>query len=462
VDVMINGQPYRPTLPVGVAISTHNRQWVLDEALGHYLKHTPEWMPIIVVDDASTVPAVVPSRVTLVRQNINLGIAATKNRCISELMDLGVQHLFLSDDDVWPTTDEWWLPYMESPEPHLMMLFKDRTNKKMPPTIYDDGSLYSFTHPRGCFLYAQRTVIDRVGGMRLDFGRWGGEHAEWSRRIYAAGLTSFPFADMRGNGLYSMDESCTDPKFERSVSQKERDASVQREDELRDLYDGTTDYVEYRTLPNLAVTTFLTKHGSDPQRKSSVPKIGEYQQWRESFKGCQHVILADTPVEGTELVPVGLKNPYFQRWFNIYQYLRDNPAKWVWVTDGTDVVMLREPWDHMQPGKLYMGYEPTVVGCPWMLNSHPTHKEWVQANSQRTLLNAGVVGGDHATVLELCQKLLAEISLMTLDPRPSVGEMAAINKVAYEYFGDRIVTGPSVVTAFKAEETNVWSWFKHK
>ncbi|EUA60279.1 putative phage protein [Mycobacteroides abscessus 1948] len=42
-----------------------------------------------------------------------------KNRCIAELMDLGCDHLFLADDDVWPTVDEWWKPYVESPEPHL-------------------------------------------------------------------------------------------------------------------------------------------------------------------------------------------------------------------------------------------------------------------------------------------------------------------------------------------------------
>jgi len=458
MDVVINGQSYAPVLPVGLAISTHNRQWVLDEALDHYLKHTPDWMPIVVVDDAGTVPAVVPSRVTLIRQEANKGIAATKNRCISELMRLGVKHLFLSDDDVWPTTDDWWVPYVENAEPHLMMLFKDPGNPKSPPTVYDDGVLYSFPNPRGCFLYADRSVIDRVGGMRTDFGRWGWEHWEWSSRIYSAGLTSFEFADVRNNGLYSMDESSTDPKFERSVPQAERDAAASGEAMLNE-FRGSTDFVEYRDLPNLVITSFLTKY-PDPQRKNQRPKIEDYAAWRESLKGCHPVVLADHAGDGVTLVPTGLKNPYLQRWFSAYRYLRDNPAKWVWATDGTDVVMLKEPWDLMKPGKLYIGYEPTIVGCPWMLGQNPSHRDWVEANRNLTLLNAGVVGGDNATMLSFLHAVMVEISRSGM--ANDMGEMSVINKVAYEEFGDRLVTGPSVVTSFKANETNAWSMWKHK
>lgn len=102
---------------LGVAITTHNRRDVLLNALTHWIEHTSADVPIVVVDDGSDEPLClegwrgipvhrVPS-VSVVRHPLPMGIAVAKNRCIAELMDLGCDHLFLADDDVWPTVDEW-------------------------------------------------------------------------------------------------------------------------------------------------------------------------------------------------------------------------------------------------------------------------------------------------------------------------------------------------------------------
>lgn len=107
---------------LGVAITTHNRRDILLNALTHWTEHTPADVPIVVVDDGSFAPlslAGLFDQVKVVRHPQPRGIAVAKNRCIAELMDLWCDHLFLADDDVWPTTDEWWKPYIESPEPHL-------------------------------------------------------------------------------------------------------------------------------------------------------------------------------------------------------------------------------------------------------------------------------------------------------------------------------------------------------
>jgi hypothetical protein len=74
-------------------------------------------------------------------------------------------------------------------------------------------------------------------------------------------------------------------------------------------------------------------------------------------------------------------NPYLQRWVAPYHYLRDNCTGWTWFTDGTDVEMLREPWDMMQPGTLYVGHEPTVLGIAWMLNHHKPYQAWIKGNA---------------------------------------------------------------------------------
>jgi hypothetical protein len=51
-------------------------------------------------------------------------------------------------------------------------------------------------------------------------------------------------------------------------------------------------------------------------------------------------------------VPDVKMNVYFRRWLH-WQHLRDHPEyRFVWCTDGTDVEMLRAPWEEMQPGSL--------------------------------------------------------------------------------------------------------------
>jgi hypothetical protein len=158
-------------------------------------------------------------------------------------------------------------------------------------------------------------------------------------------------------------------------------------------------------------------------------------------------------------VPTGT-NPYFQRWISIYRWLRSNPANWVWATDGTDVEMLQTPWEAMQPGTLYVGHEPAVVGIPWMRKNHNPYQRWIDENADRQLLNAGVVGGDHATMLEFTHDMCRQIATMT---NHGIGDMAAFNYVAYQdKWQGRLEWGSRWVTAFKKDERNDWSIWKHK
>ena len=209
---------------VGVAISTHQRPDILARALTHWAKYMPD--VLVVVNDVN-----------------GDGVAATKNRSIAALMDAGCDHLFLADDDIWPIRAGWAQPYVNDPEPHLMHCWG--TSR----LIGDDGHYTMWSWPRGVLLYVERRVIDRVGGMRLEFGRWGGEHGEWSRRIHNAGLTRHEFADLtrarRGTWM-ALDYS----KAHRStVSAEERRASNERvrgEHGLMARFRGSSDFVDYR------------------------------------------------------------------------------------------------------------------------------------------------------------------------------------------------------------------------
>jgi glycosyltransferase involved in cell wall biosynthesis len=94
------------------------------------MKHLPAGALVVVIDDGSKPAAEVPDGVQLIRHETSLGIVASKNASLSALMDAGCEHLFLWDDDAWPIADNWHLPYIESPEPHLAYQFLDLAGPK--------------------------------------------------------------------------------------------------------------------------------------------------------------------------------------------------------------------------------------------------------------------------------------------------------------------------------------------
>jgi glycosyltransferase involved in cell wall biosynthesis len=474
-NVVIDGTNYLPadavTPSIGVAITTRNRRDVFTATLAHWRAHLPAGAALVVVDDASDDSlAGALTGAAVVRYEAQQGIARAKNAGIAALMAAGCRHLFLADDDVYPIAPGWAQLYAANAEPHLMYLFKDPDVQcrplPTPPTIYDDGRTFAYSHPRGCLLYLDRAVVDAVGGMRPQFGVWGHEHVEYSLRIHNAGLTTNAFQDACGSSefIHSMDEHAVQHKgFTRGVDIKTRRAELARNEGLLEQFRGSTDYVEYRQLPNLAITTLFTKV-VDPQRgsrlKAEPAVIGK---WLASLQGCTPVVLVDelTSQDPTYVrVPTGL-NPYLQRWVSLYQYLRDHPAAWVWCTDGTDVEMLHTPWAAMVPGVLYVGHEPTVVGIPWLRDHHKPYGEWIDANADRQLVNAGVVGGDHATVLEFIAAMVREI--FTRGPDSVDSDMAAFNYLVHsDAWQGRATWGPRWVTTFKANERNEWSCWRHK
>ena len=208
-------------MTVGVAISTHRRPDILGRALAEWAKHLPD--VLVVTHDVH-----------------GEGVAATKNRGITALMDAGCDHLFLADDDCWPVSDRWRM-YVDDPEPHLMHCWG--ANR----FLSDDGHYTHWSWPKGVLLYAERRVIERVGGMRPEFGRWGGEHAEWSRRIHAAGLSTYEFADLTAarKGVWK----CLDytKRHGSSIDRTARKSALSESPALLDRFTGSTNFVPYYT-----------------------------------------------------------------------------------------------------------------------------------------------------------------------------------------------------------------------
>lgn len=214
---------------VGVAISTHKRPATLARALSFWALHSEPIDELVVIHDRA-----------------GDGVAATKNRGIAALMDLGCEHHFYADDDVWPITPNWARPYVKDPEPHLQHIW-GKTNPAR--FIADDGHYTTWTWPRGPLLYVERRVIERVGGMRTEFGRWGGEHREWTCRIHNAGLTTHLYADLSIAKPKNQFWYCTDYTREvpSTVSEAERAGLRERRHALYAKYRGSDEFVEYRT-----------------------------------------------------------------------------------------------------------------------------------------------------------------------------------------------------------------------
>ena len=103
------------------------------------------------VDDGSKSAAVVSDGVQLLRHDESLGIVASKNASLAALMAAGCEHLFLWDDDTWPIADNWHLPYIESPEPHLAYQFLDlagRNKLNDLSVLYRDDQHVAYTGQR--------------------------------------------------------------------------------------------------------------------------------------------------------------------------------------------------------------------------------------------------------------------------------------------------------------------------
>ncbi|MDA3133841.1 glycosyltransferase family 2 protein [Atlantibacter subterraneus] len=485
MQVTIDGVEYVPAghqqVRIGIAITTHNRTDVLKRAIEQHIKHLPAGALLVVIDDGSKPAAVVPDGVQLLRHESSLGIVASKNASLTALMDAGCEHLFLWDDDAWPIANNWHLPYIESPEPHLAYQFLDLAGARKLNDMavqYRDDKHIAYTGQRGVMLYYHRSAIEKVGGFDPVYGRGMYEHPDLALRIYNAGLSAWAFADVAGSEklIYSLDEH---EQVARSVPRPDREALVKRNvgifNARRD--SGYTGYAPYRRQRDVVITTLLTSQ-PDPQRSvkmSADPAC--LLPWSSSVFGGEAIVLADeitTAPAGAILiaVPAVVMSPYFARWLHIYQHLRDHPEyRLVWCTDGTDVEMLREPWAEMEPGKIYVGSEHKTYADEWMRANHhgKAYSEFIEQYRDEPLLNAGLLGGSREDVMEFSHRIIRQYYLIEshrfwkMETAPATQVDMGAFGMAAKSFGDQIVTGPKVHTVFKTDGIGKEvAWWKHK
>lgn len=446
---------------IGIGVTTHNRNSIVSQTLIKIARYTPD-AKIVIVDDASDTPLEIVNNIhgfLLYRFEENVGIARAKNKCIELLSDC--DHIFLFDDDTYPIVENWYVPYIESKEHHLMYLFKDWSNGNPvgdDEIIYQDNDVVAHSHARGCMLYADRTVIDTVGGMDTRYGKAMNEHLDWSNRIYNAGLTSFRNMDVIGskNLIYSMDEH---QEIASSIKRSDRVAGINKNGELLKESERSTTFSPYGK--DVMIACYFANVIDHQRNRQWIPDIREVEKLKRSVESCGiEFVLIHNCFDLPNKVSVS-KSPYFERWLKEWQYLRDHKEiRNVFVVDSTDVEMLKNPFLEMKENILYVGDENKTVGDPWMLLNHKERyvNRYIVNNASKKLLNCGVVGGSRQMVMNVCRDIYA---YHFKNPQDQV-EMGIFNVLMHMKYADKIEYGRHITSEFKKYEQQTNAFFRHK
>lgn len=224
-----------------IAISTRNRPLEFSKTYSKWKEHLPIGASLIVVDDASDDIYFDAN----FRFNERAGIAKVKNKCLELAMKSGAEHIFLSDDDVYPISDNWHIPYITSLINHLCFTFigaYKNVGRRREPSIIDGYKIHQLAN--GCMMYFTRKCIETVGGFDERFGVGLYEHVEFTRRIFNADLIPHKNMDVIGSEklFYSMDEH---GEVERSFSLEERRELLLSGGKIFHETVGSANYIDY-------------------------------------------------------------------------------------------------------------------------------------------------------------------------------------------------------------------------
>lgn len=233
------------TPKVAVAISTRNRPNEFKRSALHWAATDYSNIEFFVVDDSSDSEYCGGADF---RFETRAGIPKVKNKCLELAYNSGADHIFLSDDDIFPLSKDWLLPYINSGEAHLSFCFEDSyggTPRRYKLGTTGDGRFAIYSGGNGCLMYFSRSCIDRVGGFDENYGLGYYEHNDISRRIHNAGLTRFLYMDIANSSdlLYSMDQNGV---VTRSASSEERELQIRANMAYFESQRLSSEYIEFR------------------------------------------------------------------------------------------------------------------------------------------------------------------------------------------------------------------------
>ena len=191
-------------MKIGIGVTTYNRPkqlelWKkqMDRKCMINIPYGPNDIYIHIADDSTD----------------RKGIAHRKNECLKALKNC--DYIFLFDDDCFPIKEGWAEFIIEaskvSGQQHMMYLKETPTIKaigKLRDTVNEKDIIVEYNNCAGCMMFLTKEVIEKVGAYNPAYGFYGYEHAGYSNRIHAAGLTPFgkyTCPSGLGDYIYSMD-----------------------------------------------------------------------------------------------------------------------------------------------------------------------------------------------------------------------------------------------------------------
>ncbi|NII54925.1 hypothetical protein [Luteibacter sp. SG786] len=185
----------------------------------------------VITTDVRSVPEAFPSLCeegSLVRIEKDVekaGAAVTRNKCLRYLMDQGCEHVFLFDDDCYPTMKGWERYVIDEAARHNMHfiglpeIFKSRP-------LASDGELIFWDRVIGCFCYQTRALLQAIGGYNPSYVRYGYNDVARPTRALRSGLAGdgkgYPSLLRLPSYIHSMDVHGENPVPNFSPQEKAR------------------------------------------------------------------------------------------------------------------------------------------------------------------------------------------------------------------------------------------------
>jgi GT2 family glycosyltransferase len=191
-------------MKIGVVVTTKDRPAVAIESIKWHKKNTQPFVDeFIVIDDNSTMEnsnKVVDYYKTdfdrLALRNIYfymeewLGVSGARNMGLHILSDLGCDHVFVMDDDIFPLVENWVSAYINAHDMNPGQCWIGASPSPIHSTIQQMGraNLANKTRFLGGFYSMNADALQKLGGFEA-FGKYGYEDADYSQRAHRAGLS---------------------------------------------------------------------------------------------------------------------------------------------------------------------------------------------------------------------------------------------------------------------------------
>ena len=152
---------------IGVGIITYNRP--------DYYKQVYESIPkneinfLVIINDGNNSYVSPKDANLVVHNNKQLGVAASKNKALKELINFGCEHLFIIEDDIIiknPKVFQEYIKAANSTGIHHLCYEKVAENGKNLKFVHKqpDGTKIGFYHnPQGAFMYINANLIKKLG-----------------------------------------------------------------------------------------------------------------------------------------------------------------------------------------------------------------------------------------------------------------------------------------------------------